>query len=103
MNAQIEIPQEKITDFCRRWRIAELALFGSALRDDFGPGSDVDLLVRFDPEARHSLFDMVRMRDELKNILDREIDLVSRRGVETSRNALRKKAILESAEVIYAA
>lgn len=103
MGVQVEMPREKIADFCRRRQISELALFGSALREDFGPGSDVDVLVCFEPEARHSLFDMVRMQDELKNILGREIDLVSRRGLEASRNALRKKAILESAEVIYAA
>jgi uncharacterized protein len=92
-----------VATFCRRWQIIELALFGSVLRDDFGPNSDVDVLVRFAPDARHSLFDMVRMRAELKGILGREIDLVSRRGIEASRNHLRRKAILESAEVVYAA
>lgn len=103
MTPQIEIPRKKLSDFCRRWQVVELALFGSVLRDDFSPDSDVDVLVRFDPEARHSLFDMVRMGDELSSILGREVDLVSRRGVETSRNPLRRQAILESAEVIYAA
>lgn len=103
MSARIDIPAVAISDFCRKWQVAELALFGSVLREDFGPESDVDVLVRFDPAARRSLFDLVRMRDELKGILGREIDLVSRRGVETSRNTLRKRAILDSAEVIYAA
>jgi len=103
MKARIAIPGEKISDFCRRWEVAELALFGSVLRDDFGPESDVDVLVHFHAEARRSLFDLVRMREELRGILGREVDLVSRRGVETSRNGLRRRAILESAEVIYAA
>lgn len=103
MSVQIDIPREKIEGFCRRWRIVELALFGSALREDFGPDSDVDVLVRFDPEARHTLFDMVRMQDELEVILGREIDLVERTAIERSRNYIRRKAILGSAEVIYAA
>ncbi|MHB9038400.1 MAG: nucleotidyltransferase family protein [Armatimonadota bacterium] len=92
-----------MSDFCKRWGIAELALFGSVLRDDFGPNSDVDVLVTFSPGARPTLFDMVHMQDELAGILGREVDLVSRRGVESSANYLRRKAILESAEVVYAA
>ena len=80
-----------------------MAFFGSVLRDDFGPDSDVDVLVRFHPETRHTLFDMVTMEEELKRILGRKVDLVSRRGIEMSRNYIRRKAILGSAEVIYAA
>lgn len=98
---QIFIDREEIAAFCRRWKIAELALFGSVLRDDFRPDSDVDVLVQFLPEAEHSLFDMVRMQEELKRILGREVDLVSRRGIESSRNYLRKRAILNFTEVVY--
>ena len=101
--AHIELDKEQLAAFCRRWQITELALFGSVLRDDFGPDSDVDVLVRFAPDARHSLFDMVRMQNELEGILGRRVDLVSRRGIEASRNPLRRKAILESAEVVYGA
>ncbi len=93
--------KEKITAFCQRWNVAELALFGSVLRDEFRADSDVDVLVYFLPEANHSLFDMVRMHAELKQIFGREVDLVSRRGIEASRNYLRKQAILDSAEVVY--
>ena len=103
MPPNIDIPREAIGEFCRRWRITELSLFGSVLREDFGPDSHVDVLVRFAPEAEHSLFDMVRMEDELRALLGRNVDLVSRRGIESSRNPLRRRAILESAEVIYAA
>lgn len=71
------------------------------MRDDFGPDSDVDVLVRFEEEARHTLFDLSRMEAELKAIFGREVDLVSHRGVERSRNHLRRTAILESAEVVY--
>lgn len=103
MSAKIPIPRDKIAEFCRRWKITELALFGSVLRDDFRPDSDVDVLVTFAPDAHWSLFDMVEMRDELKALFGRGVDLVSRRGIEASRNYIRRKAILSSAEVIHAA
>jgi predicted nucleotidyltransferase len=98
----IKLPKDKIADFCHRWQIVELALFGSVLRDDFRPDSDVDVLVTFAPDARWGLFDLVHMQDELKAIFEREVDLVSRRGIEASRNYIRRKAILDSTEVIYA-
>lgn len=101
MKARIDIPQEPVAAFCRRWRINELALFGSVLSANFRPESDVDVLVRFHPEARPTLFDMVRMQGDLQGILGRKVDLVSRRAIERSSNYIRKKAILESAEVIY--
>ena len=71
------------------------------LRDDFGPDSDVDVLVSFAEDARHSLFDLDDMESELKAIFGREVDLVTRRGIESSPNYLRRNVILESAEVIY--
>lgn len=101
--AKNEIPRDKIVDFCRRWKIVEFALFGSAVRDDFGPDSDVDVLVTFAPGAGWSLFDHVEMQEELRSLLRRDVDLVSRRGIEQSRNYLRRKAILDSAEVLYVA
>jgi uncharacterized protein len=103
MNSKIAIPQQQIDAFCRKWAIAELSLFGSILRDDFRDDSDIDVLVRFRPEASHSLFDIVRMKKELSQILGREVDLISQRGLESSRNYLRRREILQSAEVVYAA
>ena len=103
MNPAVSIPRDQLAAFCRANGIRKLAVFGSALRDDFGPESDIDLLVEFGEETRHSLFDMVRMEGELKAILGREVDLVERAGIERSRNYLRRKAILQSAETIYAA
>jgi predicted nucleotidyltransferase len=100
---RVSIPRQEITAFCGRWGIAELAIFGSALRDDFRPDSDVDVLVSFLEHARPTLFDMVRMRGELEGIFGRRVDLVSRRGIESSRNQIRKRAILDSAEVVHAA
>ena len=103
MNTQIDIPRDEIAAFCKRWQLAELALFGSVLRDDFSPDSDIDVLVRFDPKARPTLLDIARMQDELTRLFGRQADLVERTAVETSRNYIRRKAILESAEVVYAA
>ena len=103
MNPHLTIPESDLAAFCRANGICRLSIFGSAVRDDFGPGSDVDLLVEFAEEARHSLLDLVRMEEELKSMFGRDVDLVERAGVEQSRNYLRRKAILESAETIYAA
>ncbi len=101
MSLQIKVPKEKVVAFCERWQIEELAFFGSVLRDDFGPDSDVDVMVRFRPEASHSLFSMVSMEEELSGILGRETDLLSRTAIEKSRNYIRREAILKSAEVFY--
>ena len=100
---RIPIDREKIADFCRRWKITEFALFGSVLRDDFRPESDIDVLVSFAPEVRHSLFDLVHMQDELELIFGRKVDLVERRAVEYSENYIRRKHILSSVEPVYVA
>ncbi|NEP58100.1 MAG: nucleotidyltransferase family protein [Symploca sp. SIO2G7] len=99
----IEIPEAKIKHFCQRWEITEFALFGSVLRDDFRPDSDIDTLVSFAPDAHHTLLDLVYMEQELQEIFRRDVDLVSKKGVESSRNYLRRKAILSSAQIIYVA
>ena len=101
MSVPLTIPPEKLQEFCRRWQIVELALFGSVLRDDFGPDSDVDVLVSFAEDAGHSLFELDDMESELREIFGREVDLVTRRGIESSPNYLRRNAILRSAEIIY--
>lgn len=99
----IDIPQTEVSAFCKRWRVSELALFGSVLRDDFGPDSDVDVLVRFESQAHHTLLDMVRIETDLARILGRDVHLIDRAGVEQSRNYIRRAAILDSAVTIYAA
>ena len=103
LKLKIKVPQEKIAAFCQKHHIRKLAFFGSVLRDDFRPDSDIDVLVEFELTAHPTLLDSARMKIELEQILDREVDLVSRRGVETSRNYIRRQAILESAQEIYAA
>jgi predicted nucleotidyltransferase len=99
-NERIVVPKDKIREFCRRWKIGELALFGSALREDFRPDSDVDILVSFDAGAHWDLFDWVSMMEELKQIFGREVDLVEKT---TLRNPFRRHYILSTKEAIYAA
>ncbi len=102
MRQEIPVPRERLAEFCRRWKIAELRIFGSALREDFRPDSDLDLLVSFTPDADWSLLDHVAMEEELSGILGRKVDLVSQRAIERSSNWIRRKAILESAEPYFA-
>lgn len=103
IKTQVPIDYKKVTQFCQRWDITEFALFGSVLRDDFKTDkSDIDVLISFSKNAHWTLFDLVDMEDELQKIFGRKVDLVERRGIEQSRNYLRRKAILESAIVIYA-
>ena len=99
----IDVPTGRIADFCRKWKVAELALFGSVLREDFGPESDVDVLVSFASDAQWGLFDEARMEEELAELLGYPVDLVSRRAVERSENWIRRRAILESLEPLYVA
>jgi hypothetical protein len=100
MKLQIELDRSAIADFCRRWQIREFALFGSVLRDNFGPQSDIDVLVTFHAGADWGLFEHASMQDELSQILGRNVDLLTRRGVEKSDNPIRREAILKSAEVL---
>lgn len=100
---RIDIPQDELAAFCRKWRIVELALFGSVLRDDFRPDSDVDVLVTFAADSEFGLAEFNRMHDELRVLIGREVDLLTRRAVESSSNYLRRAAILDSAQVIYEA
>ncbi len=100
---RITLPKGWLVDFCRRWRVTELALFGSVLRPDFGPKSDVDVLVTFAPDVSVGLFALVEMQQELEALLGRPVDLVERIAVERGENYIRRKHILSHMEVIYAA
>jgi hypothetical protein len=99
MGIKIDIPQEKIVQFCRRWQIKELAIFGSALGDDFRNDSDVDVLVVLQNDAKWSLFDHMKAEEELKEIFGREVDLVEKEAI---TNPFRRHHILKNHEVIYA-
>ncbi|MBM4294402.1 MAG: nucleotidyltransferase family protein [Deltaproteobacteria bacterium] len=96
---KINIPQDQIADFCRRWKIKELALFGSVLREDFRPDSDVDVLVTFEQDGGFTFDNRVEMLDELAEIFRRGVDLVEK---DTIRNPFRRHEILTTKEVVYA-
>lgn len=97
----ITLDRTQLTDFCRRWKIRKLEVFGSVLRPDFGPDSDVDFLATFEPAAGWTLFDEITMQDELAQIVGRRVDLASRRAVERSHNWIRRRSILEGAEAVH--
>ena len=99
----LEISRDKIAEFCRRWKITEFALFGSVLRDDFRPDSDIDVLVTFAPGASWRFYDLISMREELESMFGRPVDLVEKRLVERSENYIRRKHILNHLETIYVA
>ncbi|MEX2159952.1 MAG: nucleotidyltransferase family protein [Dehalococcoidia bacterium] len=101
INGNIDIPDETIADFCRRWKITQIELFGSALRDDFRPDSDIDLLVTFQENDGWGLYEFVEMKDELVQMFGRPVDLIERAAVEKSRNPFRRKNILSTAQVVY--
>ena len=98
---RLQVSMDKIADFCRHWQIVEFALFGSVLRDDFRPDSDIDVLVTFAFDAKWSLLDHVRMEKELGSLFGRPVDLVSKRAVEESGNWIRRREILTDAQPIY--
>ena len=100
---QIELPMEAIEAFCQRWQIVEMALFGSVLRADFGPESDIDVLVTFAPEVTRTLQSMMAMEEEIEAIFGRDVDFIVRETIERSRNYIRRRAILNSARTIYVA
>jgi predicted nucleotidyltransferase len=91
----------EIANFCQRWKIQELALFGSVLRDDFNPNSDVDVLVTFTSDADWGLLDHAKMQQELQALLHRNVDLITKRAIERSPNWLRRNEILKTAQILF--
>ena len=94
-------PQDLVAAFCVKWNVRRLAVFGSVLRSDFGPESDVDVLVDFDRGAQFGLWDVIAAEEELVAILGRPVDLVERSSVEQSENWIRRRSILDSAKIVY--
>ena len=100
MNAQVHLDPEFLGEFCRRWRIRELSLFGSALRDDFRPDSDLDFLVSFEPGVVLDIDIWLEIKETLEKHFGRPVDLVEKEAV---RNPWRKREILRTREIVYAA
>ncbi len=103
MPLPIHMYKQAIADFCRRWRIVEFAVFGSALREDFRPDSDVDVMVTFEPGVQWSFQQWLEMIRELEGVFGRKVDLVERRWIEESKNYIRRKHILNHLERVYVA
>lgn len=97
----IALPQTAIAQFCQRWKIQEFYLFGSVLRHDFRPDSDIDVMVRFAPAADWG-FEIVDMKQELEDIFQRKVDLLTKKSIEQSENWIRRKEILGTARLVYA-
>ena len=97
---RFRIPRKKIATFCKRWNVSEFSVFGSAIRKDFGPKSDVDVMVVFEPNAPIGLFEMAHMAVELETLFHRPVDLVEKAAL---RNPYRRSEILKTAKVVYAA
>lgn len=100
---KLHVSKESIAEFCRKWKITEFALFGSVLRGDFRPDSDVDVLVTFSPDSDWGVEHLLDMKEELEALFGRVVDLVEKRLVEESRNYIRRKHILSHMEAVYAA
>lgn len=100
VSRNLDVPMEQIAEFCRKWKIRQFSLFGSVLREDFRPDSDVDVLVSFQPDSTWDLLDTVDMRDELMALFGREVDFVEEGGL---RNPFRRVGILFTRQVVYAA
>ncbi len=96
---RINLPEEKIAEFCRQGKITEFALFGSVLQEDFGPDSDIDVLVTFQDDAPWSMWDLLDMRKELQDLFGRDVDIVEKDAL---RNPFRKQEILRKHKVVYA-
>jgi hypothetical protein len=97
---QIDIPRERLAAFCRKWKVREFSLFGSVLRDDFRPDSDVDVLVELEPGHGWGLYELLDMEDELRTLFGREVDLITKGGL---KNPFRRHEILKTRQVLYAA
>lgn len=102
IESRLGVSLETLAEFCQKEQIIELSVFGSILRNDFNADSDIDFLVTFNEQAHISLLGIIRLENELKKLLNRDVDLVSKKAIENSKNWIRRQKILDSAEVIYA-
>jgi uncharacterized protein len=100
---RLNVTPEQLANFCQQYQIQELSIFGSVLREDFRPNSDIDILVTYQPTAKRGLFEKMNLKEELEILFQRKVDLVSKNAIARSRNWIRRQNILNSAEVIYVA
>lgn len=101
LKERLGVELEKVEQICQEWGIIELALFGSIVRDDFNLNSDIDCLVTFQTENNISLLDLETLEEQLENLFNRPVDIITKKSIEKSHNWIRRQNILENAEVIY--
>ena len=100
---KIQLPQPELAAFCQKWKIKEMSFFGSVLREDFRSDSDIDIIVSFEDNSTWGILELVRMKRELKTLLGREVDLMTRKSIEQSHNWIRRQEILGTAQIVYVA
>lgn len=100
---KIQLSQQALAAFCQKWKITEMSFFGSVLREDFRPDSDIDILVSFEDDSPWGILELVRMKRELKTLLGREVDVLTKKAIEQSHNWIRRQEILGTAQVVYVA
>ena len=98
----IELDSPAVLEFCRKWRVTELTAFGSIVRDDFGPNSDIDFIIEWEKDAPWDLCDYMDQVEELQRHFGRKVDLLSRFALEHDANWLFRKYVLSSTEPVYA-
>jgi len=103
LSPRIPINREKVEAFCKKWKIVELSLFGSVIRDDFREDSDVDVLVSFSKDSRWSLFDVIHAENELSVIVGRKVDLMEREAIEDDPNWIRRRHIMNHRQIYHVA
>ena len=101
LQERLGIPPEEIAQLCQQWSITELALFGSVLSDRFHADSDIDILIRFAPNARQGLLTLSKIKHELETRIGREVDIALKESIENSENWLRRQEILKTAQAIF--
>lgn len=100
---KIQLPQPDLAAFCQKWKIKEMSFFGSVLREDFRSDSDIDIIVSFEDNSTWGILELVRMKRELKTLLGREVDLMTKKSIEQSHNWIRRQEILGTAQIVYVA
>lgn len=100
---KIQLPRPELAAFCQKWKIKEMSFFGSVLREDFRSDSDIDIIVNFEDNSTWGILELVRMKRELKTLLGREVDLMTKKSIEQSHNWIRRQEILGTAQIVYVA
>ncbi|MDX2096211.1 MAG: nucleotidyltransferase family protein [Leptolyngbyaceae cyanobacterium bins.59] len=100
---KIQLPHPELAAFCQKWKIKEMSFFGSVLREDFRSDSDIDIIVNFEDNSTWGILELVRMKRELKTLLGREVDLITKKSIEQSHNWIRRQEILGTAQIVYVA